>query len=102
METIESEVIGLDFVNDLEVDEVLITSVWSLRVVSGEDPDPNDHLEGPSAVVAPDGGSLKTATIQRIGGLFPGVTYLTRAIVITSQGNTKSLWSHIRGIEPDK
>lgn len=101
MEQLESEVFGLDFVNDLEVDETLISSVWTLAVVAGVDASPNDHLTGPSKVVTPDGGTLQTATIQRIGGLLPGVTYRTRAVVITSQGNTKSLWSHIRGIDSD-
>src|SRR5262249_31660218 len=92
----ESEVLGLDFVNDLDANETLLTSTWQMSVVVGVDPKP-DHREGPSTEVVPLGSSLKTGTIQRVGGLTPGVTYLLRAVVVTTTGNTRSLWSHIRG-----
>jgi len=94
----ESEVLGLDFVNDLQRDETLMNSVWEMTVANGIDTDPSAHLEGPSFVVEPDGSSAKTATIQRVGGLVPGVNYKVRAIVVTTLGNTVSLWSHIRGV----
>jgi hypothetical protein len=97
-ETEESEVIGLDFVNDLEHNEVLMSSVWQIVPVAGVDPFPNAHLEGPPKVVVPLGSAAMTATIQRVGGLLPGVTYLVRAVCITTLGNTRSLWSHIRGV----
>ena len=100
-ERIENEVFGLDMVNDLEPGEELISSVWTIKVVSGEDLDPKDHLEGPPKVVVPTGGTLKTCSIQRIANLLPGVTYRVQAVAITTQGNTKSLWSHIRGIDDD-
>ena len=32
-----SEVLGLDFVNDLEPDETLISSAWTIAVISGVD-----------------------------------------------------------------
>jgi hypothetical protein len=91
-------VIGLDFVNDLEHNEVLTSSVWEMVPVAGVDPHPSAHLEGPSIVCVPLGSNARTATIQRVGGLLPGVTYLVRAVVITTLGNTRSLWSHIRGV----
>jgi len=94
----ESEVLGLDFVNDLQHDEVLMSSVWDLSAVSGIDTDPNAHLEGPSFITEPYGSMRKTATIQRVGGLFPGVTYRVRAKCITTLGNEIHLWSHIRGV----
>jgi hypothetical protein len=97
----ESEVYGLDFVNDLDDEEQLITSAWTIRVVQGSDPSPTVHLEGPSAVVVPLGSNLKTATIQRIGGLWPDVTYAVQAVVITDAGNTRNLWTHIRGVNID-
>lgn len=100
-ERIESEVFGLDFVNDLEPDESLVASIWTIAVVAGVDIAPNDRLEGPPKVVAPTGSSLNTSSIQRIGGLLPGTTYRVKAVVVTSQGNTKSLWSHIRGISDE-
>lgn len=96
----ESEVIGLDFVNDVEEGETLISSVWTIGVASGVDADASRCLEGPSMVIEPKGSTLKTGTFQRIGGLLPNVTYIVRARVTTSFGNTVSLWSHIRGVAP--
>jgi len=94
----ESEVLGLDFVNDLEHNEVLMSSLWQMSVAAGVDVNPSAHLEGPSIVTQPFGSEVNTATIQRVGGLKPGVTYIVRALVVTTLGNTRSLWSHIRGV----
>lgn len=98
MEGIESEVFGLDFVNDLESDEFLTEVGWGLTVVQGVDPSPNSHLSGAPIIVVPDGGTRKTATIQRLEGLLAGVTYRTKAVAMTSRGNTKALWSHVQGL----
>ena len=94
----ESEVFGLDFVNDLDTEEQLLTSLWTIKVVQGADPDPKPHLQGTSAVVVPLGSNLRTATIQRIGGLWPNVTYRVDAHVITDRGNTRNLWTNIQGV----
>jgi hypothetical protein len=75
-----------------------MSSVWEIVPIAGVDLHPNTHLEGPSLPCVPLGSNRKTATIQRVGGLLPGVTYLVRAVVITTLGNTRSLWSHIRGV----
>ena len=96
----ESEVIGLDFVYDVDHDETLLSSTWDMWVVAGVDPNPN-HFEGPSMEVVPIGSSLKTGTVIRIGGLLPGVTYRVRAKVVTTKGNSRNLWSHIRGVTPN-
>jgi hypothetical protein len=90
-------VLGLDFVNDVDHDEILMSSVWDMAVTAGVDPNPN-HLQGYSIEVVPLGSELKTGTIQRVGSLVPGVTYRVRAVVTTTLGNTRSLWSHIRGV----
>ena len=94
----ESEVLGLDFVNDIEHGEQLITSSWTIFVIQGIDPNPKIHLEGTSLAVIPFGSSYKTASIQRVGGLWHNVTYAVRATATTDQGNTRMLESHIRGI----
>jgi hypothetical protein len=94
-------VFALDFVNDLDADEQLLSSRWTIVVSQGFDPNPVVHLEGTSVVVVPFGSLLKTASIQRIGGLWPDVTYIVRAQVITDRGNTRSLWSHVRGVDPE-
>lgn len=97
----ESEVFGIDFANDLDGEEQLLSSVWRITVSRGVDPAPQVHLEGTSMVTVPAGSNLKTATVQRIGGLWPDVTYIVRAVVITNYGNTRSLWTHVRGVNPD-
>lgn len=97
----ESEVFGLDFVNDFDATEQILQTVWTIYVKQGRDPNPKLHLEGPSVAVVPKGGILKTATLQRIGGLWPDVTYVVRAQVLTDRGNTRSLWSHVRGVNTD-
>src|SRR5262245_30433277 len=97
----ESEVFGIDFVNDLDDEEQLLSSVWTIAVTQGHDSNPKVHLQGPPMVVVPIGSIWRTATIQRIGGLWPDVTYVVRAVVITDRGNTRNLWTHIRGVRED-
>jgi len=91
-------VLGLDFVNDVDTGEVLMSSTWDVLVVAGVDLRNISVLQGPCIEVVPIDGSLKTATIQRVGNLLPGVTYRVRAEVVTTRGNVRSLWSHIRGV----
>jgi hypothetical protein len=93
----ESNVYGLDFINDLGPGEQLLNSTWELTVRAGEDPLPVAHLQGPSKLITTQGNAVPTATIQRIGGLLPGVTYTARAIVETDFGNVVELRSHIYG-----
>jgi|SRR5580765_4889770 hypothetical protein len=97
----ESEVFGMDFVNDLDAMEQILSSVWTISVSQGNDPNPKVHLEGTSLAIVPFGSNLKTATVQRIGGLWPDVTYIVRAQILTDAGNTRSLWSHVRGVDLD-
>lgn len=97
VETIETQIYGLDFVNDLDANETLIGAVWSLTVIQGVDPLASTRLSGLPALVTPTGTTRQTATQQRISGLLANVTYTAQAIVTTSLSNTKSLWTHIRG-----
>ena len=96
-----TRVIGLDFVNDMNVGETLTTATWTIRVSDGVDLDPGDHLWGPPLVTIPIGSTEKTMTIQRVGGLLANVTYTLQAIGVTSLGNVLDLWSHIRGVSPE-
>jgi hypothetical protein len=97
METVESITLGLDFVNDLDDGEFLTSSTWFLTVIQGVDATPSSHLSGTASLVTPAGTTRITATQQRITGLLANVTYTAEAVVITSLGNTKSLWAHVRG-----
>ena len=97
METAESELRTLDFVNDLDAGETLTSATWFLTVIQGVDATPSTHLSGAATLVTPAGTTRQTATQQRIAGLLPDVTYTARAVAVTSLGNTKSLWAHIQG-----
>lgn len=96
-EQAESQIYGLDFVNDLQEGESLVEAVWEVIVREGADPDPGSHLVGDPMLVTPDGTTTQTATTQRIEGLLPDVNYTVRAVVTTSRENKLSLWSHVQG-----
>lgn len=99
-ETVESETFGLNFVNDLTSGETISTvvgSTWNISVVQGTDTNASAHIIGSASIVIPDGATSNIATVQRISGLLPDVVYMVQAVVTTSLGNTKSLWSHIYG-----
>ena len=100
MEQVESETFGLSFENDFTSGETIssiVGSQWNISVTAGSDGNATTHLIGSATIVIPDGATSSIATIQRISGLLPDVTYAVQAVVITSLGNTKSLWSHIPG-----
>lgn len=93
----ESLVYGLDFINDLQPGEQLLNSSWQISVAQGVDASPASHLQGPSKLYTTAGNAVPTATIQRIGGLLPDVTYIVVAQVTTDFGNLIELRSHIQG-----
>lgn len=100
MEQMESETFGLSFINDFTAGEVISSIVggqWTISVSAGTDTNATAHLIGGATIVTPDGATSAIATIQRISGLLPEVTYAVGATVITSLGNTKNLFSHILG-----
>ncbi len=86
--------------NDLTTGETISSIVggqWNISVTAGTDATASSHLVGSASIVVPDGATSSIATIQRISGLNPDVTYAVQVVVITSLGNTKSLFSHIYG-----
>lgn len=102
MEEIESETFGISFENDFTAGEVISSIVgnqWNISVTAGTDTNATAHLIGAAVITIPDGATSNIATIQRISGLKPDVTYAVQAVVVTSLGNTRSLWSHIPGDE---
>lgn len=72
---------------------------WNIGVSQGSDSGAAAHLVGAAAIVIPDNATSLIATTQRISGLLPNVKYWVQAVVTTSLGNTKSLFSHIQGDE---
>lgn len=105
-ESVDDEVFGLDFVNDLSrlSPGEQLSSVVAMRigVASGEDDDPEAHLDG-SAIVSinpfNDTG-LTTMVTQRLSGLLAGVSYWLEASALTTNGNTISLWARIPAGDP--
>jgi len=94
----ESLVYAFDFVNDLGKSESkLIRAVWSISVSQGEDDLVAHRLQGSPFLFTPDGASQPTATMQRIGGLQPGVMYCVKAVAVIDDSDQKTLWSHIYG-----
>lgn len=100
MEQVESETFGFSFANDLTAGEVItsiVGGVWNISVTAGTDTNATACLIGSAAIAIPDGSTANIATTQRIAGLLPDVTYAVQAVVLTSLGNTKSLFAHIQG-----
>ena len=99
---VELDPIGFDFGPQMAAGEY-ITSLVALTcaVVAGYDPNPNSHLIGSPAIVSSTGsGSAFGQVNQRMGGLLGGVTYLVQCVVLTSQANKLSLWTHISAVTP--
>ena len=87
----ESEIYGLDFVNDLSSGDSITSVQFSLTVSDNSpspDPNPANHLDGLPGIVG-------TVAIIRIDGLLPNVKYILQALCGTAQGNRISLFSHI-------
>lgn len=90
--------------NDCTAGETISTvvgSAWNISVGQGTDSTASTHIIGGASIVIPDGATSLLATTQRISGLNPGVVYIVQAVVTTSLGNTKSLWSHVFGERVD-
>ena len=87
----ESEIYGLDFVNDLSTGDSITSVQFTMSVSDNSpstDPNPAGHLDGLPGIVG-------TVAIIRIDGLLPNVKYILQALCGTAKGNRLSLFSHI-------
>lgn len=80
-----------DFGNDLPNGDTITGASWTLVVVSGTDSSPSSRLIGASTVNG-------TLVSQQIGGTPAGVRYAVRALAMTAQGNSISIFSHLRSV----
>ncbi len=87
----ENEVYAFDFVKDLEADETLVSSVWYCTVA--DDSEETDATPSDRLLLSPSIEGTKTK--QRVTGMIENVKYVLHATVVTSDGNTRSLWSHV-------
>ena len=85
----ETEVFGMDFVNELSVGETIVSASVTLQVVTGTDATPQTHVNGSATI------SLSKVS-QSIGGLLVNVTYRVIFTVVTNKGQTIILYSHVR------
>lgn len=93
----DSLVLAFDFVNDISSGDTLISAVWSITVSEGEDDLVQHRLQGAPFLFTPPDGTLQTATMQRVGGLQPGVLYCVKATVIVNDTDQVSLWAGVYG-----
>lgn len=87
-DTTESEVYSLNFVNDLQSGETILSVVFAMTAAEGVDSDPSSRLDGAPSFIG-------TTAMQRVTGLVTGVVYTLAATVTTSLGNRITLWSRI-------
>lgn len=84
----ESDRFSFDFRKRLVPGETISAATFNLSVISGVDATPATRLVGVATI---DG----TRVNQRVASLIAGVVYKLEAIVLTSAGDTKSLWGRI-------
>jgi hypothetical protein len=95
-DTGESERYTLDFVNDLQVGDTIVSATWTCEVAAksaGSDAAAVSRIDGPAVYVG-------TKTTQRVSGMVPGVIYCLTATVVTTLNDTVSLWSHVECKDP--
>jgi hypothetical protein len=95
-DTGESERYTLDFVNDLQVGDTIVSAIWTCEVAAksaGADSGAASRVDGAAV-------NSGTKTTQRITGMQPGVIYCLTATVVTTLQDTVSLWSHVECKEP--
>jgi len=92
----ESERYTLDFVNDLQAGDTIVSATWTCEVAAksaADDVDAASRIAGAAVY-------LGTKTTQRVSGMVPGVTYCLTATIVTTMSDTISLWSHVECKEP--
>lgn len=95
-DTGESERYTLDFVNDLQAGDTIVSAAWVCEVAAksvGSDEEAASRIDGPAVY-------LGSKTTQRVTGMVPGVTYCLTATVTTALLDTVSLWSHVECKDP--
>lgn len=89
----ESAMYGFDFARDLNDGETIVSVVWSCWAEDGVDASASSRLSGSPS-------NAGTVTKQRVAGLLQGVKYGLQAMVTTSESNQVSLFSYVKGQNP--
>lgn len=92
----ESERFTFDFVNDLQPGDTITSVTWGCETAAKSpisDASAASRIDGPPVFDA-------TRTTQRVTGMVPGVIYMLQANVMTANGDTLTLWSHVECKDP--
>jgi hypothetical protein len=92
----ESYTLTFNFNKDIKVGETIVSSLWTLTAVVGQDADAASRLVGAPSVVGPK-------VSQRVTGLLAGVKYRLECVATTSNvpANKYELYSHVQCYAPD-
>jgi hypothetical protein len=90
-DTGENERYTLDFVNDMQVGDTIASVAWTCSVAAKSE-NADEAAAGCISEAAIFNGSKTT---QRVSGLKSGVIYTLRADIVTTNGDTVALWSHV-------
>lgn len=86
-----SEVYTIDFARDLGSGDSIASAVWQIISPTRADEAAASRAVGDPVIVG-------TTVSQTAVGLRSGVQYVMRALVTTTQGNSISLFSHVRSV----
>jgi hypothetical protein len=101
--SVEVLTIGFDFGRVLASGESIASIVeLTCEVYLGADPSPASRLIGTPAIIASQQTKVAAAAVaQQVGSMLAGATYRLQCVVLTTQGNQPSLWTHFACVEPD-
>jgi hypothetical protein len=94
LDVVETDVFSLNFINDLNSGEGIVTAAFSIGVTFGNDPTPYSRLVGPPGVL----GTVVSQTVSQPPA--PGIIYWLSALVTTTTGRQLELWSHFPSVAP--
>lgn len=87
----ESEIYGLDFVNDLPSGDSITSATWTCLVANDSqvtDPSPSSRIVGGATITG-------TVVEGRFSAFVTGCKYVLKATIGTAQGNTLINYSHV-------
>ena len=89
----ETDIFSMDFRNDVNPGEGIVSASWSIGVSYGNDPVPSMRLVG-------NPGVLGTITSQTLTTAQSGVIYWLAALIVTTTGRRLELWGHVPCVIP--
>jgi hypothetical protein len=90
----ETDIFSLNFINDLNVGEIITSVTFTIGVTYGNDQTPSARLIGGPGI----SGTIVSQTVSQPPA--PGITYWLAAQVKTTNGRTLELWGHFPSVAP--